>query len=919
MFTATRWLAALLLFATHATADTWFLEPEPLPIVPGHTLAHVGDFTGDGRNDLLYSSSGTLRLLPGQPGGTFGEPIETQLGGASAEVRAADFNGDGALDVWQSRSIDGYATQFAILVGDGHGRFAAPSVVVRGIGNQFGIADFNRDGKADVANSGWSARVRVYFSGGVGDARVIDMPVPLRANYGLAVGDFDGDGWPDIAGTSPAAILWNEGGAGFVFRTHDFATRSGSEYGLTLAAGDIDGDGAADVVAHTNARTVAYFGHRDRATFGKRRLEVDPHITAVHLADLDGNGTADVIGNVSKGVAVLSGRRGGTLGPPKLYASDETISGVADVDRDGRLDIRLLNRSGDALWLRGNGDGTLHANLLIDACRVVDCASVPPRTEMLDVNGDRRADFVFITGERLTVLPSAGTADYGPPVITELGALTDRITRSGDVNGDGRADLVVHRNPAAALTTWQVLLGQEDGTFVEGYRRRDPVLVRGCGAADFDGDGNRDILDSRENIHYGFGNGAFGEPVPAEYLPPYFCSSLLIADLNADATPDLMAEGGTYLNRGPAVFEHAGSAPAPNTAALAELTDDRFPDAVTTEEVLRTGWCCYQYVDHFVASIWPGVGDGTFAPARGHATVHHALPGTYQLDFDGDGLNDVALGWNVLLGNGDGTFKTSVAIPFHTHHDDDDTGVVSVGPDGQIIVKVDSNRFVPLQTVSGESTGIATTTSLATEHVSDIGETVVARVTSTAPLRPGGAVRFSFGDEVVVVPVEFDTDSPLEAFAMLEWELERGISRTITAAYMGDRNFAPSAATMQQHLPVHHVQLALQTYDASGPETTFETGEQIRLTVSVTTFEGKPVTGGTIAIESWYYPRKLLATVQGGQADVTIDSAMLIGLAGPGRYSLAATWTPDDPDYYSRSGGVEVFLKGPPRKRSVRH
>ncbi len=204
----------------------------------------IGDFNRDGKADLVNSTTDGLEIRLGHGDGTFGLPTSATTGSGYGFVTTADLNGDGKLDVVTSES------NLAVLLGNGDGSFAAPQVL--GSGTAFSypsyivVVDLNEDGKLDLAVGNYSqeyysAPVSLFFGDGTGG---FSAPLNLYADGGfgggVAVGDVNRDGHPDIVSSGPGFVrVWlgpNWSG--------NLSTRTFN--GATLA--DIDQDGALDLV-----------------------------------------------------------------------------------------------------------------------------------------------------------------------------------------------------------------------------------------------------------------------------------------------------------------------------------------------------------------------------------------------------------------------------------------------------------------------------------------------------------------------------------------------------------------------------------------------------------------------------------------------------------------------------------------------
>jgi hypothetical protein len=168
----------------------------------------VGDFNNDGIADIVLASrqgANGVGVLLGKGDGTF-QPIITYLAGRRQTALAvADFNGDGNADIVtvDSDDIDQVVT---VLLGAGDGTFHSTGTYYPAVFPHFvAIGDFNKDGKPDfvVVNFGVN-HLSVFLGNGDGTfveqrAQPLTPDRSAAVEFGLAVGDFDGDGNPDIA------------------------------------------------------------------------------------------------------------------------------------------------------------------------------------------------------------------------------------------------------------------------------------------------------------------------------------------------------------------------------------------------------------------------------------------------------------------------------------------------------------------------------------------------------------------------------------------------------------------------------------------------------------------------------------------------------------------------------------------------
>jgi hypothetical protein len=135
--------------------DGTFTQASGSPISLGKNLTAIvtADFNGDGKLDLAVTDSGgnAVMILLGNGDGTFAVVTTILVGNQPDAIVAADFDNDGKLDLAVANYADGTIT---LLLGNGDGTFteAAGSPYAVGYGPyQIAAADFNGDGKLDLA------------------------------------------------------------------------------------------------------------------------------------------------------------------------------------------------------------------------------------------------------------------------------------------------------------------------------------------------------------------------------------------------------------------------------------------------------------------------------------------------------------------------------------------------------------------------------------------------------------------------------------------------------------------------------------------------------------------------------------------------------------------------------------------------
>ena len=236
--------------------DGTFTSAPDVALTMNPAAVATGDFNADGRADLAVAGAdGSLSILLGVGDGTFSVGVRGQVRENPSSLAIGDFNGDGKADL---ASSNGDST-VSVLLGQGDGTFtAAPNLAVpgsTGLFNMVQLADFNGDGKLDIAASSGaaantSAIVTVFLGNGDGtfSAGYSTAPDNQSTNgYSFGIGDFNGDGRPDlVTGDASVTLFANNGDGTFTSGAAAEGATSGPDY-VAIGVGDFNGDGVPDV------------------------------------------------------------------------------------------------------------------------------------------------------------------------------------------------------------------------------------------------------------------------------------------------------------------------------------------------------------------------------------------------------------------------------------------------------------------------------------------------------------------------------------------------------------------------------------------------------------------------------------------------------------------------------------------------
>ncbi|NNF44845.1 MAG: VCBS repeat-containing protein [Phycisphaerales bacterium] len=402
-----------------------FADFTQYPTTNNSTGIDAADFDGDGLLDLVTANRDTndVTVLLQRPGGGFEPGVHVPVGLFPRYVIAADLDADCDQDLATVEG-DGNVT---ILRNTGDGTFVPHAVIPIFRGTWLDSADFDLDGDIDIVvthldedlKSPGSGSAKLTIIRSVGGSFVASGPWTIgRWPRGGAVADFNGDGWPDVAvanlSSNALSIMLNDQAGGFA---PQIWVPTGAEPRY-LTATDVDGDGDTDLaVIHKLLDDMWIHRNDGTSTFtvdneDKYAVHDNPH--GIDAADLDGDGDADLavchVGDAFIDLMVNDGT--GSLHTQTIPAAPGSAHVIAvDLEGDGDFDLATANG-----WA-AQGHATVLANVTPQGIAPAACVG--------DINGNRMVDF----GDLLLVLARWGDCDQC-------------VACTADLDGDGTVGFI---------------------------------------------------------------------------------------------------------------------------------------------------------------------------------------------------------------------------------------------------------------------------------------------------------------------------------------------------------------------------------------------------------------------------------------------------------------------------------------------
>jgi hypothetical protein len=593
--------------------DGTFQPPSYYTVAGVNNIAPATDLNGDGFLDIAVTVAAsqnngnpTVAILLNKgntaPGSlsapvSYPAPTGTSFGTSFSSIAVGDFNGDGKQDILVASS------DLAIYYGNGDGTLQAAQDLGAPSGSTgvLAVADLNQDGITDyvyitgseTANQPDSFQVALgstsgKFTGGPIQALYTSQHyqsiVPFTSTTSSKIVNLA------FIGSTYTTIALGDGAGNYVL---------GQSYDLTGNPVLVQpaSNGNTNLLFSQTTQSILALGNGDGtfqsppATF----LEGAPSGTvpastpppALVTADLNGDGLTDVLSiNPAGQLIAATGRGNGTF----FITSQTNVGGqliaAGDFNGDGKIDAIVVNSGtfdfnagqitspAQISFYSGNGDGTFQSSAAVNL--PIAAAAAPL---VGDFNGDNKLDLVIPYNEvsrngtvSAGVLFLAGNGDgtFAAPVTSSISPTG--IGFVADVNNDHHLDII---------GTNTVNLGDGHGNFTQ-----QPLGIPGTifAVGDLNGDGTPDLVIGTDisgvqtGIYTGNGDGTFQTtPLYAASLPNTIVTSASIGDINADGNADLLLQ---YVSTG-------------NTSAVAVFSGDGHGNFTQDTNTYFTGAAIY--------------------------------------------------------------------------------------------------------------------------------------------------------------------------------------------------------------------------------------------------------------------------------------------------------------------------------------
>ncbi|MBS1793564.1 MAG: VCBS repeat-containing protein [Acidobacteria bacterium] len=604
------WLSVLLLMAellanTAAAQNaspcllTNFKQAPVFAVAANPGFMGAEDLDGDGKTDILTVNNGvSVSVLRNLGGGNFAPKIDFPVIAGAYSVALADVDGDGKKDIVLTLSGNPVISVLRnTSSGAGNINFSSAVSFPAAPSASIAVTDLNSDGKLDVVisnNTANSVMVLVNNSPGAGTvsfAAVVSYTVGSQP-FGVAVGDLDGDGKPEIVtgnNLQTVSVLRNTSTS-----TVSFAPKADFQGGPfnnsrpgSVVITDLTADGKPEIaLANMMAETITVLRNTSSGT-GSISLAAPVNFDTGYApnfmvgSDFDGDGKVDLATSNYNGNTVSVLRNNGSGGTVSFESRREFGVGrlaaslaSSDFDGDGRIDLAVTNsKTGGVSFLKNKsiaagfiqfnarpefGIGAFGKNPFSIAASDFDNDG---KKDLLTANNSNSISILRNVGTNAGIVKFSQNIDF-----PAAGGASPYWGEARDLDGDGKNDVVIANSNLSSISVFR---NTSAGLGSINFAARIDFAVGGgprfVTTGDFDNDGKFDVAVvnySSNSVsilrNTGSGPGTISLAAPIVLTVNSNPTFLAVTDLDGDGKADIVVANNSSTNI--SVFRNSSSA-----------------------------------------------------------------------------------------------------------------------------------------------------------------------------------------------------------------------------------------------------------------------------------------------------------------------------------------------------------------------